>query len=72
MDAAMNDSRTSSSAILTGRRPGRLGPDSLSAIAEDTRNSRGVASDTDPSSGATHPVEHTGSGRAGAGRVLTG
>ena len=57
MDATINHSRTSSSAILTGWRPGRLGPDSLSAIAEDTRNSRGVASDTDPSSGATLPVD---------------
>ncbi len=38
----------------------RLGPDSLSAIAEDTRSIRGVASDTDPSSGATLPVGHPG------------
>ena len=48
--------RTSSSASSQDGARERLGPDSLSARAEDTRSIRGVASDTDPSSGATRPV----------------
>ena len=67
MSVAMGDTRKDSSAVVPGRRPGRLGTDSLSAYAEDTRSNRGVASDRHPS-GATHPV---GVGRrasaAGAG-----